>query len=253
MSGIHEALGELLAVRRLRVQVTPAIGYDVTAPCRLRQLADAVGSSLGTGHGGGNSDGSPALADPAALDLWGDILHATSAWAVAVGVDRRTYLRPAVRPSGAPGVLRYRGAGYDAATDEQGPPRAVVVMTPDTPLWAAETTPPLGRLLRASAAEADRLGYDAMCDTIARDARRWAGRIDAMLGAVRDRIRARDIAGVRCPDCGARVVVADVDGERTQLPAVLVGLSDDESPYWACRSCLAAGWLVTPEELAAVA
>lgn len=253
MSGVHEALGELLAVRRLHIQVTPAVGYNVTAPCRLRQLADAVGTSLGTGHGGGNSQGSPALADPAALDLWGDILHATSAWAVAVGVNRRTYLRPAVRPCGAPGVLRYRGTGYNAATDAQGPARAVVVMAPDTPQWTATDTPPLGRLLRASAGEADRLGYAAMVDTIGRDCRKWAARIDGMLRADQAEIRPRDLPGVPCPRCRARVAIVEQDGERMQLAAVTVGHVADGTPCWWCRSCDAAEWLIEPTGLAEAA
>lgn len=262
---IHAALGQLLAVQRHRVELTvpnlaalgdlvnqhirgaqftlvkgkpatkqrPAVpervvvSYPVTAPCRLAQLHDAVtvGSERAGGRGGG---GSRPLIAADALDLWRDVATAAGMWAVAVGVDRATYLRPAEAP-------RSRTA------DLAHPPDRVFVTT---------GTPPVGRLLRATASEADRLGFDAMLDTMARLAVKWAGQIDAVLGQSSD----RSIRGVTCPDCDAATVAEDRDGERFHAPALVLshGWDDRERrPYRWCRACGSWAWLDIDESEAA--
>jgi hypothetical protein len=264
MRDIHEALGELLAVRRemvaflvdepgqladlerrrLHAEVAVLLRgvrvmYPVTAPCRLAQLADAVGSSTGSGSGS-NSSGSPALVSAEALDLWTEIVTATAAWAVAVGVDRSRYLRPAVRAAAVPGVRRELPGAYDPQARHRGPARTVLVMTPDDPrLWSDTGTPPAGRLLRVTAAEADRLGYGAMVSTIARDAVKWAGRIDGLFR--QQTIELVPVRGVACPDCGTASIVEERDGEHYRSPALVLVLG--ESPYRWCRACDAAEWV----------
>lgn len=261
MKDIHAALGELLAVRRQRQVVSaprlvdlvrlpgasvavidadePVIEYRVTAPCRLAQLADAVGSSTGSGSGS-NSSGSPALVSAEALDLWTEIVTATAAWAVAVGVDRRPYLRPAVRASAVSGVRRELPGAYDPEAWHRGPARAVLVRTVDDPrLWSDTGTPPAGRLLRVTAAEAGRRGYDAMVATIGRDSLKWAGRIDGLFR--QQTIELIPVRGVRCPDCLADSIVEERDGEHYRSPALVLVLG--ESPYRWCRACDAAEWV----------
>lgn len=263
MRDIHEALGGLLAVQRHTVTAAPdrladlatvpdatlhltdrgtaVVVYRVTAPCRLAQLADAVGSSLGAGHGGRSDDsGSPALVSPQALDLWTEIATATAAWAVAVGVDRRLYLRPAVRACAVPGVRRTVPGGVGPLTGHTRPARTILVATPNTPEWAETGTPPLGRLLRVAAAEADRRGYDAMVATIARDSVKWAGRIDVLFG--QHALDLIPVRGVRCPDCLALSVVEERDdGEHYRSPALVLVLGS--SPYRWCRACDATEWV----------
>lgn len=81
------AVGELIKTQRLRVDVTPTVGYDVKAPCLLAQLYEAIG--LGSERGGRGVPGSRPNVAVDALDLWTWIATDAHAWADSLGLARR--------------------------------------------------------------------------------------------------------------------------------------------------------------------
>lgn len=82
-----DAVAELIKVQRMRIDITAEVGYSVTAPCLLSQLAEAVAGGIEAG-GRGVPGSRPTIAIDA-LDLWVRILHCTHTWADACGVSRR--------------------------------------------------------------------------------------------------------------------------------------------------------------------
>lgn len=86
-SAALEVVGELIKAQRMRIEITAEVGYTVTAPCLLAQLAEAV--EMGGESGGRGVPGSRPTIAVEALDLWVRIVTSTHAWADACGLSRR--------------------------------------------------------------------------------------------------------------------------------------------------------------------
>ncbi len=253
---LHRAVDQLLRRPSLRIQLTPDQAYTVHAPCLLAQLADAAGAST-TGTGGGTVPGSRAPANPDALDLWAEIVYDLSAWSVAVGVDRRRYLRPAeFRPTvDRPPAWMTRlsdwvqPVAWDEPIESPVKPEHPVAATP-APASPAGPGPrhqptrssellPAGRLLRAvAAAVSSRIDHAKIAGRIEANCWRWAGQIRAMLTPTET---TRGLAGVPCEHCGARWVTdpdRPDDPDAPRLPAVWVeyGETGIIRCLW-CRAC----------------
>jgi hypothetical protein len=197
---VHDAVAALLRRDTLRVEVTPTLAYTARAACLLRQLADSIGVGMESGGRGIPGSRPPIAVD--AHDLWWEIAYSTSEWAAALDVDRRPYLRPAVRD-------------------------------------AAATTPPVGRLLRAVAAQAVSTGREPIADRIARNADRWARQIRSML---HDQVEQRGVRGATCAECGAAHIVEERDGENYRLPAIALITHEQDDGVLRWLTCRACGW-----------
>ena len=86
-SAALEVVGELIKAQRMRIEITAEVGYTVTAPCLLAQLAEAV--ELGGESGGRGVPGSRPTIAVEALDLWVRVVTSTHVWADACGLSRR--------------------------------------------------------------------------------------------------------------------------------------------------------------------
>jgi len=92
-----EAVGELIKAQRMRIDITATIGYTVTAPCLLAQLAEAVAMG-GEGAGGRSVPGSRPTIAVDALDLWVRVVSATHSWAQDCEIERREPAAPHATP-----------------------------------------------------------------------------------------------------------------------------------------------------------
>ncbi len=224
MHHIHEAVGGLLRLQKLKVVYLRDRYYEVKAPSRLSQLAAELGASTGAGNARAPY-ASTTLVATDALDLWTAITYCTFAWAQALNIDTRPYLR------GAP-----------------------TASTSHSPLGQWDT-PPVGKLLRLVAQRALDTNHLDMADRITRDANTWTRRIDDLLGGtvavdktgrMIARREATDIRDRTCPTCGNRQVLEERDGEHYRVPALQLRWADLEGqqhPFWGCRACPAWGWL----------
>lgn len=213
---VHDAVGQLIRTQSMEVHVTAEVSYVVRAPCLLAQLAEA------TVHSGreAGSRGVPGSRPPIAVDawdLWHRIQHNTHSWARHLGLDRRRYL-------GAP---QSRGE---------------------------LSTPPVGILLRACAAQAVSVAMVPVADAIMDSARTWHGQITTMLTG---QATQRGVRGATCGQCGQASAVEQRDGETWRVPAiVLVTQTPDGVVYdgivlrWlACQAC---GWCAPVDEAGTV-
>lgn len=82
-----DAVAELIRTQKLRIDITPAVGYWVKAPCLLTQLRNAIAGGMETGGRGIPTSRPPIAVD--ALDLWREIGHNTHSWAAHMGLNRR--------------------------------------------------------------------------------------------------------------------------------------------------------------------
>lgn len=87
MSTTLEAVAELIRTQKLRIEVTPSIGYWVKAPCLLTQLREAIAVGSETGGRGIPSSRAPINTD--AADLWYEIVYSTFGWAAHMALNRR--------------------------------------------------------------------------------------------------------------------------------------------------------------------
>lgn len=270
-----DAVAELIRARSMRIDLFGLASYTVRAPCLLAQLADALGVGSETGGRGIPTSRPPLNAD--AWDLWADIATATHTWADHLGLDRRPY-RP-TEPSRRGGATERTPAWMTTLAGWLGPvawderpeshgelsgirshapgpvrPPAAILGRPLTPLRldpapTAGDIPPVGRLLRATLAEAIARGQADITETIGRRATTWAGRIRTQLQQLEVEERKWPLRGVACEECGATAAIEErADGQTYRVPAVEARLQplpdqDDEQDgaYWPCWCCLACG------------
>ncbi len=81
-----EAVAELIRTQKLRIEVTPTIGYWVKAPCLLTQLETAKTGGMETGGRGVPASRAPIAVD--AFDLWYKIWWNTHGLAAHLGLNR---------------------------------------------------------------------------------------------------------------------------------------------------------------------
>lgn len=220
----HPAIAAVAALIRARPDVvdTDDGPIRIQQPCLLQMLIIYLhSSSSGTG-GGGRGAGTIPL-NTQAWDLLVEVRVATHTWAHLLAINAARYATREVPRAGKP------------------------------------TTPPVGKLLRAVAVEAVSSGRKPVADAVARCARRWAGRIEAMLA---EQPEQRDVRGARCPECLARSVseLREDPGNRRRedgmgqfaTPAIALVLPQDVDgrPVVYCRAC---GWWETLAELAEAA
>ena len=257
MTDLHDAVATLVRIQTQRVNYLPGDPdrfYTVRAPCLLAQLHLVVASSTG-GRGGRTVPGGrlPLAAD--ALDLWVEVVGNVHGWADNLGIDRLPY-RAAEHttfapPERMPGWARraWPWMGAPSRLGESVPPEpapAVHRLTlDDSDPLADRTMPPVGHLLKATAARAESLAVDAVIDRMTFVFRQWAGRIGTLLVGQGVEERIHQLRGQACDECGATTVTDDRDGERFVRPAVEVrfmGVDGGEpGDLWAYRTCLACG------------
>lgn len=289
-----DAVAELVRPHKLRIQLTPAVAYTVRAPCLLAQLEHALG--LGSESGGRGVPSSRPLIAPEAWDLWVDVVTATYAWADHFGIDRAPYRRQTgvvvdpldrrpppervpgwmtvlagwVRPvawADVPEVLAApSGARRSVPAPEVPAARRLVPLPLDDGAPLADI-PPVGRLLRAVAAEAIARGQDDVAKRIARSATSWARQTRTLLRQLEVEERVWPIRGQECGQCGATTAMEsrhedrcpeDCDAPRcryrvpaiqVRLQPVPVGEDDEDSeepalwPYWVCLACGDNAWV----------
>lgn len=286
-----DAVAELIRTRSMRIHVTPTVSYQVRQPCLLAQLEQALGVSEGRG-GAATIPGSRPLIAADAWDLQTDILTGTYMWAQHLGVDRAPYRRPGIvidpaarrraaerapswmatlapwlapvawdqppeSPVAASGVPRHAPTPVRPHTATLGRSLTPLRLNPEP---AQPDIPPVGRLLRATLAEAIARGEQPIADRIGRSATSWAERITALLGQVQAAERTFSIRGEACDQCGATTAMEQRDdGLRYQVPTIQVRLlhplelgdwdrGDDDQraelwPYKVCLACGVNGWL----------
>lgn len=279
MSDLHDAVADLIRAQTCRVHYLPGqpdTHYTVRAPCLLAQLHTAVAASS-SGRGGRTVPGSrlPLAAD--ALDLWVEILTDTHGWAQYLGVDRRPYraaeTATAVAVERVPAWTRRNWQWLGAQARRVWPPSPVGSPLPhetaparypvpidDPDPLADRTVPPVGRLLRATAAQAVAIRADEVAERMAYRASGWADRIRVMLAGWTVDEHIYPIRGEQCEVCGATSVVDERDGERWRVPAVQVRFmafeGGDPDDLWPCRFCVACGdngWIPYRSETGAAA
>jgi hypothetical protein len=187
----------------------------VTQPCLLQMLITyLIRASKNGGRGAG---GASVPLDTAAWDLLVEIRYNTHAWAQLLGIDPKP---------------------YSAA---------------DTPRPGKPATPPIGKLLRAVAHEAERVARQPVADAITTCARRWARLIEEMLAGQPEQ---RGVRGARCPACATEEIMEEredverwpprngcrTDGKGTfRAPAIVcIAATEPDEPATLC--CLACGW-----------
>lgn len=235
MPHVADAVGELVKLQALRVHYLPGDPdrfYTVRAPCLLAQLHGSFAHPTG-GAGGRSISRSRIPLSAAALDLWMEITGNVHGWAEELGVDRRPY-REAERA--AMGRLNRR-------LEDEHPLRD-------------RSVPPIGRMLRAVAAQAVALAREEESDRIAFKATGWADRIRVMLAGWAPDERIHSLRGFACQACGAMRALETRDGERFWVPAVQVRfVAMDESldlwPYRICIACGENGWIPYTSETSA--
>lgn len=288
MTHLADAVGMLIRQHTMRIHFLPGspdTHYRVRAPALLTQLHDAI--TTGNTGSGARIPGSRLPLDPAALDLWHHIHTSVHGWARELGIDRRPYTalaRADVEREREPAwVHTLRPWLQPVAWDEQ-----LAAPTPIEPIAAPKPAPrrqplgdhgltvdipPIGRLLRATAAAA--ATHEDITRTMTR--RSWCGRelipADCTLGCWTHRIQTllatitedRAIRGAECwvcrtgkidPNTGTEVFMPtttttiDQDGEKLRVPAIVVRVAelpgagpDDLWIYRMCRACGAEGWL----------
>ena len=267
MTHLVDAVGQLLRQQTMRIHFLPGAPdafYKVRAPSLLAQLGDAVASST-TGRGGRTTPGSRVPLAVDALQMWTDIHTAVHAWAKELHVDRRPYLRltraAAYSTDVGPAWMRtlrpwLRPVAWDqpiedatrsnATTDHTvvspspayksqptaQPPHLAVLLPLESSGQLDPALPPIGRLLRVTAAAAISAGSagEAIAITMARrsycgrditpaDCTRgcWTHRIVGLLaGAVED----REIRGAACWEC--RTAHEQVDPETGDVTVVML-------------------------------
>lgn len=181
----------------------------VTQPCLLQMLITYLIRASKNGSRG--PGGASVPLDTAAWDLLVEIRYDTYAWAKLLGIDPKP---------------------YSAA---------------DTPRPGKPATPPIGKLLRAVAHEAERVARQPVADAITTCARRWARLIDEMLAGQPEQ---RGVRGATCPTCLTTAIMEQRDdpgnkrddGQGTfATPAIIcVAPTDPDEP--ATLVCLACGW-----------
>lgn len=299
MIDLADAVGMLIRQQSKRVHFLPGrpeAHYAVRAPSLLVQLADAVASSSG-GRGGRTVPGSRAPVAVDALDLWHDIHVGVHGWARQLGVDRRPFvaqararaaeierlpewqrtLRPWLRP-----VAWDEDLAVVVAEEPAVVPPPAAQERRYAPTGVGTDQPPVGRLLRVTAAAAVSKGDPELIRTLTRrcacgrdvapaDCRTgcWAHRIQGMLAAI---VEDREIRGASCWECrtetvdqatGTKILMPTTtvlqdrglkqEGRHEDLfrvPAIVVRVAvlpdagpDDLWIYRMCRACGAEGWL----------
>lgn len=196
MTDLHDLVNGLTRTAKMRIEVGYQ-GYTATAPCLLAQLAEAI-EYRDDRNGTRSIPGSRPPLDMTALNLWCDISGSLHFWAHHLGIDRRGYIGP---PADSKGL----------------------------------TLPPIGKLLRAVAAEASGRGMQPIVEALTRSCRSWTDRINAIFSPSEGQ---QGIYGAQCPDCGATTVITPRDGENIQTPAI-VRAPDREKPlvWYICQAC----------------
>lgn len=227
MPHVADAVGELVKLQTYRVHYLPgdvSRWYTVKAPCLLAQLVGSFAQPTG-GSGGRSVARSRLPLSAAALDLWMEITGNVHGWAESLGVDRRPYRE----------AERAQMSGLGRRLEEPHP-------------LADRTVPPIGRMLRAVAAQAVASGRDEEADRIAFKAGVWADRIRVMLAGYAPDERVHPLRGLACEACGAMRALETRENERFWVPAVQVRfMAMDESldlwPYRICLACGDNGWI----------
>lgn len=224
---VADAVGELVKLQTLRVHYLPGDPdrwYTVKAPCLLAQLVGSFAQPTG-GAGGRSVARSRLPLSAAALDLWMEITGNVHGWAESLGVDRKPYRD----------AERHAMSRLTRHLDDVHP-------------FADRTVPPIGRMLRAVAAQSVALGREEEAERIAFKATVWAERIRVMLAGPAPDERVHSLRGQACGVCGAARALETREGERFWVPAVQVRfLAMDESldlwPYRICLACGDNGWI----------
>jgi hypothetical protein len=182
----------------------------VTQPCLLHMLTAYLLRASKNGARGAGALGTIPL-DSNAWDLLVEIRYDTYAWAKLLGINPEPYAKA------------------------------------DTPRPGKPATPPIGKLLRAVAHEAERVARQPVADAITTCARRWARQIQEMLAGQPEQ---RGVRGATCPACATTMIweTRDDPGNRTEegkgtfaTPAiVLVASQEPDEP--STLVCLACGW-----------
>ena len=181
-----------------------------TQPCLLTMLTTYLVHA--TKNGGRGPGGASAPIDPAAWDLKREIELKTYTWADLLGINPKPYAQA------------------------------------DTPRPGKPATPPIGKLLRAVAHEAERVARQPVADAITTCSRRWARQIEEMLAGEPEQ---RGVRGATCPACATTEIteVRDDPGNRRRddglgsfrTPAIVLiaATEPDEPPTLVCLAC---GW-----------
>lgn len=294
MTHLADAVAQLLRQQTMRIHYLPglpATHYTVRAPSLLTQLGHAVASSTG-GRGGRTIPGSRIPLDVDGLQLWTDIHTSVSAWAQALGVDRRPYVAQAhaqaaserreLEPAWMRSLRPWLGpVAWDQPIEvpekpaEPAPAPRLQLPAPEHHLPLEDrghldpALPPIGRLLRVTAAAA--LGAGDRAQAAVRTMTRrcscgrdiapadcttgcWVHRITGMLSAI---VEDREIRGAMCPECSSTTAIEDRSPGQTgqleyrfRVPAVVIRIAvlpdagpDELWAYRMCRACGAEGWL----------
>jgi hypothetical protein len=196
MNDLHDLVAGLTRTEKKHIKIGYQ-GYTATAPCLLAQLAEAI-EYRDDRNGTRSIPGSRAPLDLTALDLWLEISIAVRGWATHLGINQTGYI---AQPHESTGL----------------------------------TLPPVGKLLRAVAAEATGRALQDAVDALTRSCRSWTDRIIGLFAPSEGQ---HAIYGAKCPDCGATTVTTPRDGENIQTPAI-VRAPDREKPlvWYICQAC----------------
>jgi hypothetical protein len=188
----------------------------VTQPCLLHMLTAYLLRASKNGGRGAGALGTIPL-DSTAWDLLVEIRYDTYAWAKLLGINPEPYAHA------------------------------------DTPRPGKPATPPIGKLLRAVAHEAERVARQPVADAITTCARRWARQITEMLAGQPEQ---RGVRGATCPACATTEILEErddvdrwpprdgcrTDGKGSFRTPAIVCVAADEPDEPSTLVCLACGW-----------